>query len=171
MSIAAKERHPDLNPEDPNAEEHFKKITGAYTKALLVSSRRSAIASDSGPSAADASRAGYARTRTTWQPPPRTAQGPVDSSKFNTREWERQHYGMHGGTQQTHHADDRLRAMAMAARRSARQAQAREQSAAAARAARTQRGGHGMHLALSIVAASAAWYGVHKTVQSGRYKS
>mmetsp|Transcript_16105 Transcript_16105/g.36094 ORF Transcript_16105/g.36094 Transcript_16105/m.36094 type:complete len:196 (-) Transcript_16105:147-734(-) len=83
--------HPDVNKDDPKAAERFKRITSAYTQALLASSREGAI---QGATANAPGARGGVRQST----PPRTpGGGTVPKGRFNVREWEAAHYGMHGG--------------------------------------------------------------------------
>ena len=159
-----------MNPSNPDASERFKRITAAYTSALLHSSKRaeasasSAYASGRSNSSSGGGAAG-ARMRANS---PRARQGaPVDGSRFNVREWESNHYGMHGGVEQRHsfYTDERARAAQQSqyVRNMARQHRARTQGAGRAQQAAGARGnkaGTGLGLLLSIAACSAVWMGV-----------
>ena len=62
---AAKKHHPDLNPGDAAAAERFKRMTNAYTQALLISAKREREAASSSGGGASAARgaSGAARER------------------------------------------------------------------------------------------------------------
>ena len=85
-----------MNKGDAAAAETFKRITNAYNAALKASAAGAASVASTrstrGGGRATASRPGYT--------PPRQPTGPVDGSQFNTREWERAHYGMHGAKEE-----------------------------------------------------------------------
>jgi curved DNA-binding protein CbpA len=165
----AKIHHPDVNPDDPTSEERFKAITSAYTQALLASSRRASEAESvrGGASSSSSSSASAARMRGSASP--RAAYGQkVDGSRYNVRDWEYHHYGMHGGTEQKHHADERVRATFV--HNMARQRQRDAQSAArqARQASGGSRGGptSALSLALSIAACATIWMSVGNTVNA-----
>mmetsp|Transcript_17142 Transcript_17142/g.36293 ORF Transcript_17142/g.36293 Transcript_17142/m.36293 type:complete len:205 (-) Transcript_17142:292-906(-) len=97
----AKRHHPDLNVAEAS-EEKFKKITAAYTAALLESSRREKDAAEGKSGhAGGIPRTGTMRTRGTG--PIRSA-GPLRKDQFDVREWERAHYGLHQEQSKAHHA-------------------------------------------------------------------
>ena len=165
----AKRHHPDVNGDDPAAAERFKSITSAYTKALLVRSKR---AKDSATASVHADRGTGTTTTREWPGnSPRAAHGQsVDGSRFNVREWEQHHYGMHGGAAQR--PDDRVRMHhAYNVHNMARQ-RAREHARSVARQARRasdgsrQRGPSGMAWCLCIAACATVWTGVANTVQT-----
>ena len=163
----AKIHHPDVNPDDATAEERFKAITSAYTQALLASSRRASEPESVRGGASSSSSASAARMRGSASP--RAAYGQkVDGSRYNVRDWEYHHYGMHGGTAQEHHVDERVRATYV--HNMARQRQRDAQSAArqARQASGGSRGGptSALSLALSIAACATIWMSVGSTVNA-----
>ena len=172
--------HPDVNPDNPQSAERFKRITSAYTSALLQTSRRAKLDADAKATAAAASgirNAAYGREfgrGASWrrEGAPRAAPGAsVDGRRFNVREWEFHHYGMHGGTEQEHDLfrNERMRAAQQTAyvRNMARQQRARAQMAAAYRQARAERGPRtGMGLFLSVAACGAIWAGVFSSANA-----
>ena len=163
---AAKTHHPDVNASHPDASERFKRITAAYTSALLHSSKRAEAAAGSayttGSSNSSSSGSAGARMRANS---PRARQGAsVDGSRFNVREWETHHYGMHGGVEQRHsfYTDERARAAQQSqyVRNMARQHRARMQRAGRAPQTAGHKAGSALGMLLSIVACSAVWMGV-----------
>ena len=136
----AKKHHPDVNPNDPGAGERFKKITAAYSQALLQSSKRERFG------AAQRSRDGVRGARV------KPAE-PVHPSRYNVREWESAHYGMH----QTQSAFVRNLAREQRARQQqARQAVRHMQSA-------SYGGGSGWWVVASLGAAAMLWSAVYRT--------
>lgn len=139
----AKQHHPDVNPGDAAAAERFKRITAAYTQALLASAKR-----EREPARAAAHSHSRARS------PIRTAAGPVDPKRYNVREWEKSHYGMHGGSGMG------LDQQSVYVRNLQRQMRSREQVAKAAREARRAAGAspsYARWLVPSVVACAAVW--------------
>ena len=118
--VAAKKAHPDLNKSDPNAAERFKRLTTAYSRALLES--ESSARREHAPSG------GSSTSRSAPRESPRSRRGPaqpVDPRRYNVREWERAHYGMH---QSTPTGDMRMSDMARQMQRQARASAARRQA-------------------------------------------
>ena len=116
----AKKHHPDVNPGDAAAAERFKRMTSAYTQALLISAKREREpqGSTAGPSSSGQPRP---RARTTYGSPRAAAGQTVDEKRFNVREWESAHYGLKGRT-----AEER---QSQYVRNLYRQQRARQQSA------------------------------------------
>ena len=178
--IAAKKHHPDVSPGDA---EFFKKVTSAYSQALLISAKRgrdpqrsSTAASRAGSSSGGGTSSSNFRYGSTQQgaqqqrtsyyggfgPSAYTGRPSVDGSRFNVREWDKQHYGLHGAT-----AEQRQSEYIRNLMRAQRQ---RDASAAAHRAARQQarqqarRGANGLGVfVFSIAACSAVWSAVAQT--------
>lgn len=146
----AKEHHPDLNPGDAAAERKFKRITSAYTQALLSSAKRERQAERMAGSSS--SSRGDVRSR------PRPA-APVDPARYNVREWESAHYGMHGGRAQSQSHFVRNLAREHRARQAAQQA-----ASAQSRQAFGGRRSFGWVLA-SVAAATALWTFNVRTIQ------
>lgn len=151
----AKKHHPDVNPGDTSAVERFKRITAAYTQALLASAKRDR---EGGHTAAGSSSSS-SRPQPAYTT--RSSSGPVDPKRYNVREWEKSHYGMHGGNgmgldQQSQHV-----------RNLQRQMRAQQKYAAAAREARRAGGGGQVSLAYwlvtSVAACSLVWTMVYST--------
>jgi hypothetical protein len=167
---AAKKHHPDVNPDDDGAAERFKRMTAAYTQALLISARRER-AKGSGQSVHDSPPQGSApRAPRQRYSSPRTAAGPVNEKRFNVREWDYMHYGLKGAT-----AEDR---QSQYIRQLHRQQRGQEQSAARAAASASSRGGQrasasgasSAAIAISIAACASVWSAVYST-NFGRYRS
>ena len=89
MPHAAKRHHPDVNEGSATAAEQFKRLTGAYTRALAESVRRERARHDVKRGKLDSARRAAAGASAT-----RSAR-PVDPRQYNVREWEHAHYGMH----------------------------------------------------------------------------
>lgn len=141
----AKKMHPDLNKDDPQADEKFKRLTTAYTEALRESSRRPEMgqtardfASGMGSTSTSTGWAQGRTTRASWQSRQagsgQGAKPSVDPRRYNVEEWERAHYGMHGA-RTDRFATDAERRVSDRVRQMQRQAQAMNRQAAAARAA------------------------------------
>lgn len=117
---AAKKTHPDLNKQDPHAAERFKGLTEAYTRALVKSNARGQNYDPSGGASSSTTRPRSPR----WEARPRTrgetaSTQHVDPRRYNVREWEKAHYGMHGGAAPTgvsHRTSDMARQMQRKAR-------------------------------------------------------
>ena len=115
----AKKSHPDLNKQDPQAAERFKGLTEAYTRTLAKSNSRGQYDPGAG---ASSSTTGPRSPR--WEGRPRTrgaapASQHVDPRRYNVREWEKAHYGMHGGAAPSgvsHRTSDMARQMQRKAR-------------------------------------------------------
>ena len=154
----AKKHHPDVAPGDAASAERFKRITAAYTQALLISARQER--GEQSSSSGAGSTASSSRTRPRYNDTPRAARGPVDPSRYNVREWERAHYGMHGGEQQSQSAYVRNLAREMRSRQAAEQMQRARDSGA--------RGGskqHPCHRALSTCSLSCIMQTWHEHAQ------
>ena len=149
-----------MNPGDASAAERFKRMTNAYSRALLISAKRER----EGPQAAAADQAKY-RTRATAATSPRTStwggSWREDSSRFNHREWDRAHYGLHGATAEARQSEY-IRNLANAQR-------ARAAAAGQARVRRQQgrrmgSGGSSFSLLLgSFIACCTVWRAVYET--------
>ena len=171
---AAKKHHPDVNPNDAAAGEVFKKMTSAYTEALLISTKRAKEAEQQA-SSSNTYRAPPRSPRNTqrggreWNSP-RAASGPVDEKRFNVREWDKAHYGLKG-----HTAEER---QSEYIRNLYRQQQPRgggssfygARSGARQRATPPHRHGAGSGTAIMalFVACGTVWTGVYQT-NYGRY--
>ena len=166
-SPAAKERHPDLNKDDPFAAEKFKKLTAAYTTALREAGNRekgqpSDLGSD--PHTGRPSTPTW-ENRARWEAGAARAGKEVDPRRYNVKEWERAHYGMHDprtgrfATTAERQMSDKVRQMAR---------QAREMNAQSrARMARPHsNSGFGWFMA-SVAACTAVWTLVY-TTNAGR---
>ena len=159
-------------------------MTSAYTEALLLSSKREREAE---AAASSSSSAGVRGDSSSWRgAPPRGARasrmsyaspragGPVDDRRFNHREWDRAHYGLHGAT-----AEERQSQYVRNLYRQQRSQQSRAQAfySAAARA-NQQRAGAGAgarsasgYVALAAIAAcGSVWSAVYST-NFGRYRN
>lgn len=150
----AKRHHPDVNPGDATASERFKRITAAYTQALLASAKRDREPQGAARGAGGSSSHSHSRARS----PIRTASGPVDPKRYNVREWEKSHYGMHGGSAATEGFDQQSDMV----RNLQRQEWARRKAAAAAREARRAAGANTPSFAAwlvpSVVACATVWW-------------
>ena len=166
---AAKKHHPDVNPGDATAEARFKRMTSAYTQALLVSARRERM-SESDAASSSQSSGPRTRPRTAYATP-RTTTGPVDPSRFNVREWDHAHYGLKGATAEERQSEY--------IRNLHRQARAQQSATSAYYARRAQAraaggGGAGSPYSTAIIAASLAacasvWTAVYQT-NLGRFR-
>ena len=169
---AAKKHHPDLNPGDAAAAERFKRMTNAYTQALLISAKRereAASSSGGGASAARGASGGGARfTRTRYGfSSPRTHGGPVDPRHFNVREWDAAHYGIHGETAEERQSQF-VRNLYRQQRSRTSRASAAYQTYQASRA-RVSSGG-GLAVVALFAACASIWTAVYKTNVSQRYR-
>ncbi|KAL1508543.1 hypothetical protein AB1Y20_004642 [Prymnesium parvum] len=97
-SLALK-HHPDLNKNNAAAAEKFNRINDAYNAAMQASVQEPWRQSTRG-----GGRAPRPGAR-----PPREPSGPIHRSRFNVHEWERMHYGMHGGPGQERRDSEFLR--------------------------------------------------------------
>ncbi len=143
----AKKHHPDVNPGQPGSADKFKRITAAYTQALLTSSKREAAYSR-GRTGADGSSPRTSSARPGRSGPAR----PVDPKHFDVPEWESAHYGS-GRTQ------------SQFVRNVAREHRMR-QAAEAARHAATGGGGGSQSFGVVLAAAAAVafvWSLVYKS--------
>lgn len=87
VPMPAKQHHPDLNQGDAAAAAKFDRVTTAYNSAMESTNSESWKRSPRGGGRATATAA--RPSAPPWRP--------TDRSKFNVHEWERMHYGMHGG--------------------------------------------------------------------------
>ena len=157
--------------------ELFKRMTSAYTQALLISSKRDrepASSRTGGGSSSSSSRSsssygGFGRQqqqRTTYYggfgPSAYRDRARVDNSRFNHREWDKQHYNLHGETAEQRQSEY-IRNLANAERR--RSANAQAQRAARQQAGQQARraGGSFGALLFSMAACSAVWSAVYQT--------
>ena len=164
----AKKMHPDVNRDDPTAEEKFKRLTTAYTEALRESSRRPEMGGAARDYASGMGRSSHQgrTTRASWESRQAdSGAGPtpsVDPRRYNVEEWERAHYGMHGA-RTDRYATNAERNVSDKVRQMRRQAQAMNRQAAAARAAPVG-GGTSLGRILGAFAAVAGiWTLVFKT--------
>ena len=110
--VTAIKEHPDVNKDDPSATEKFKKLTAAYTRALLESDAREKRAAAGGSSMPRSKPVRWDASQPSRSPP-----GQVDPRRYNVREWERMHYGMHERTMASERRmSDRARQMQRQAR-------------------------------------------------------
>ena len=159
--LSAKKHHPDLNQGDSSAAERFKRMTSAYSQALLTASKRER----QGPKASAADQARYRQRATAATSSQRTTSfGGVnrnDTSRFNHREWDKAHYGLHGATAEARQSEY-IRNLANAQRMraaAAGQARARRQQAGA----RVRTGGSFTLLLGSLFACVSVWKAVYET--------
>ena len=137
----AKKHHPDVNPNDDSASERFKRLTSAYTQALLASSKRERVWSGrSGQSATSGVRGGRQRPAE-----------PINPKRFNEREWMSAHYGAQTQSQYV--------------RNLAREERARRQAGEAAMQWRKARAGGGSFwwVLAGVGVATAVWSAVFRT--------
>ena len=157
---AAKKHHPDLNPGDVRAAERFKHMTNAYSQALLAATKRE----KQGPKTSAADQARY-RMRAAAAGSPRASTwggSRNDSSRFDHREWDKAHYGLHGATAEARQSEyvrnlanaQRMRAAAAGA------ARARRQQAGA----KVRSGGSFTLFLGSLLACVTVWRAVYQSV-------
>jgi hypothetical protein len=157
---AAKKHHPDLNPGDVRAAERFKQMTNAYSQALLAATKRE----KQGPKTSAADQARY-RMRAAAAGSPRASTwggSRNDSSRFDHREWDKAHYGLHGATAEARQSEyvrnlanaQRMRAAAAGA------ARARRQQAGA----KVRSGGSFTLFLGSLLACVTVWRAVYQSV-------
>ena len=151
------------------AAEKFKRVTTAYTQALLLSTKREREppAASSGPTfrSGTGSSSGAARANRASYASPRATTGPVDGKRFNVREWESAHYGLHGATAEARQSQY--------VRNLYRQQRAQQQASAAYAAAGGQRtGGRGSAAMImgTFAACVSVWTAVYRTNKAqGRF--
>ena len=167
---AAKKHHPDVNPGDVVAAERFKRMTSSYTQALLLSAARERSAAERETPAGSRRAAPGGRTSRMSYGSPRATTGPVDERRFNVREWDRAHYGLHGAT-----AEER---QSQYIRDLNRQQRARPQSFAGSwarggaqrRAGVAAASGGGAIAMMAIAACASVWSAVYQSERSsGRW--
>lgn len=160
--VTAKVQHPDVNSA-PGAGEAFKRLTAAYTQALLDSRRRTEEGerqAASGPSGANRSWHGTATAAGATQ---RSQAGSsVDPRLFNVRQWEAHHYGMHGAGPTDQHSWQSTYARKLH-RQHQGQRRAAGAAASAARAASESRPSSFGQLLCSIALAGFVWTLVYQT--------
>ena len=159
---AAKKHHPDLNPGDASAAERFKKMTSAYSQAILSASKRER----DGPRASAADQDAYRKRAAAAASQKQTGFNRNDASRFNHREWDKAHYGLHGTTAEARQSEY-IRNLANAQRMraaAAGQARARRQQAGS----RVRTGGSFTLFVGSFLACVSVWKAVYET-NFGRY--
>ena len=146
----AKKHHPDLNAGDPAAEEAFKRLTSAYTSAILGTARRDQRQQQQ-QQQQQTRTAGASRHA-------RTAQRTSHSGQvlgFDVREWEAAHYGPRAAAEraQSHRVEEiyRLRRMHRGGGRASARARA------GTRAPRAFGGHGGLGLFAMVAALTAVW--------------
>ena len=137
-------------------------MTSAYAQALLAATKRE----KQGPKTSAAEQAKY-RMRAAAAGSPRAStwgSNRDDSSRFNHREWDKAHYGLHGATaeaRQTEYVRNLANAQRMRAA-AAGAARARRQQAGT----RVRSGGSFTLFLGSLVACISVWRAVHQSLPS-----
>ena len=157
-ALAAKAQHPDVNAA-PGAADAFKRLTAAYTQALLDNRQRDGQAERHAHRSASSSggrswyRGAAGSNGSEWSRPG----GAVDPRLFNTRQWEAHHYGMHGAAS---HVTDRYTWQSQYASKLYRQHRGGRRAAAeSAHSAASTAAAHSKPSSLSALLCSVAFAG------------